>query len=63
MRLCPLSFVCGDVADECAAVVVKGKIYAIGGYNGGGNLNSVEVFDPETNKWTPGPEMSTDRSE
>lgn len=27
-------------------------MYAIGGYDGTCNLNSVEYYDPETNQWT-----------
>ena len=34
------------------AAVVNGKIYAIGGSNGGSYVSSVEEYDPATNTWT-----------
>lgn len=30
----------------------EGRIYVIGGFDGSNRLRSVEVYDPETNKWT-----------
>jgi N-acetylneuraminic acid mutarotase len=46
--------------------VVDGKIYAIGGMTSGsdfwsGMRNNVEVYDPDTNKWTPKAPMPTER--
>ena len=35
-----------------ALVANCGKLYAIGGYDGLSNLSSMEVYDPEENKWT-----------
>jgi hypothetical protein len=32
--------------------VFTGKIYVAGGFNNTGFLDSVEVYDPETNQWT-----------
>ena len=29
-----------------------GKLYAVGGYDGLTNLKSVEMYDPEADKWT-----------
>ncbi|MDO9019214.1 MAG: kelch repeat-containing protein [Myxococcales bacterium] len=34
-----------------AATAPDGRVYVFGGYNGG-YLNSVEMFDPATNRWT-----------
>ncbi len=32
--------------------VMKNRLYAIGGYNGMERLNTVEVFDAETKRWS-----------
>jgi len=38
--------------DNFAAAVVNGKIYTFGGYtNSGGDTDTAEVYDPETNTW------------
>ena len=63
--LCSFFFISGNVAAEFAAVAIGSKIYAIGGSNDnqGNAVKSVDVFDVDTNKWTPGPDMSTARGE
>ncbi len=45
-----------------ACVVFDNKIYAIGGYNGTNRLRSVEVYDPETDRWTYMNNMATCRA-
>ncbi len=50
-------------AAEFAAVALGGKIYAMGGYDGNNRLKSMEVFDPSTNQWANGQDMSTARGE
>lgn len=44
-------------------MVNKNKIYAIGGFGGKDNqpLKSVEVYDPQTDKWKPIPSMNQPR--
>ena len=32
--------------------VMRSRLYAIGGYNGTDRLNTVEVFDAETKRWS-----------
>ena len=34
-----------------ALVANQDKLWAIGGYDGVSNLSTVEMYDPETNKW------------
>ena len=40
----------------CSATL-NGKFYVFGGSDGTNSLKSVEIYDPETNQWTDGPEM------
>ena len=48
------------------ASVIDGRIYVIGGgFRGNGlfkYLSTVEIYDPETDRWTQEPDMPTDRS-
>ena len=39
-----------------------GKIYVMGGSDGSRSLNSVEIFDCDTNSWSSGPALQTPRS-
>jgi uncharacterized repeat protein (TIGR01451 family) len=43
------------------ALAANGKLYAVGGRDGSGDLKSVEEYDPATNKWTPKAPMSFPR--
>lgn len=41
---------------------LSGKLIAIGGNDGNSSHNSVETYDPETNRWSPLASMSSRRS-
>lgn len=42
-----------SVRQEISTAVLNGKIYVIAGFNStGGNTNTVDVYDPQTNTWT-----------
>jgi len=41
---------------------VSGKIYAVGGYDGGSDLATVEAYCPQSNQWLSVPSMGTRRS-
>lgn len=43
--------------DESAVVACNGKLYAIGGYQCGGDGGSMDVYDPISNSWTTGPRV------
>src|SRR5438034_966710 len=43
------------------AAAVNGVLYAVGGANGGGDLATVEAYDPVTNTWTTQAPMPTAR--
>jgi hypothetical protein len=42
-------------------LLLSGKLYAVGGHDGQNHLNSGEVLDPKTNKWSFLAPMSTPR--
>ena len=43
--------------------VMQNKLYAIGGYNGQKRLNTVEVFDAQTGRWSKVASMNCKRSD
>jgi N-acetylneuraminic acid mutarotase len=43
------------------AVALDGKVFAVGGVGADGNTGALEVFDPETNRWSPLSPMPTPR--
>jgi large repetitive protein len=44
------------------AQVINGDIYVVGGMNSSGaSVNTVEIYDPETNSWSTGPSLGTRR--
>ena len=44
------------------AVALGGKVYICGGFDGMSSLNSVEMYDPETDEWTMVSSMEKHRS-
>lgn len=51
------------VREHLAAVVLDGRIWTIGGrWPERGNVGTVEVYDPATDRWAPGPDLPTPRS-
>lgn len=44
-----------------AVAVLGGQLYAVGGSDGQAPLNTVERYDPRSNKWAPVAPMSTRR--
>lgn len=46
-----------------AVAATDGKVYAIGGYDGGSDLSTVEAYDPGSNTWTSMTPMPTPRCE
>lgn len=42
--------------------VSLGKIYVVGGSDGSKPLDSVEIYDTETNSWVAGPSLLTPRA-
>uniref|UniRef100_A0A0G4GLE7 Potassium channel tetramerisation-type BTB domain-containing protein n=1 Tax=Chromera velia CCMP2878 TaxID=1169474 RepID=A0A0G4GLE7_9ALVE len=45
-----------------AACEMGGRLFAIGGFDGGSILTSVEIFDPRTKGWSLGTPLTTPRS-
>lgn len=55
-------FLCFCWSSALGAVAVGGKVYICGGFDGASSLNSVEMFDPETDEWTMISSMEKHRS-
>ena len=48
---------------SAASIVFQGKIWLMGGENADeGIMKDVEIYDPQTNQWTEGEELKTERS-
>lgn len=43
-------WVCGVLLSAMGTVVIDGRIYVCGGYDGKSSLNSVECYFPETDR-------------
>lgn len=41
-----------SIRSRVGVAVMNRMLYAIGGFNGHDRLRTVEVFDPDQNKWT-----------
>jgi hypothetical protein len=50
-----------SIRSEFGAVVINGKIYAVGGQDISDPVD-MEIFDPSTNTWSPGPLLPESRS-
>ena len=47
---------------RCGVAVVNGKVYAVGGFNGGLRVKTVIEYDPARDKWTSVANMEARRS-
>lgn len=47
---------------RCGVAVVKGKVYAVGGFNGSLRVRTVDVFDPVKDRWVGVASMEARRS-
>lgn len=43
-------------------VVLNGKVYAVGGFNGSLRVRTVDIYDAQLDQWTVGPNMEARRS-
>ena len=48
---------CHMYSGRVGVAAIAKKIYAIGGYDGLSNLNSVEMYDTEKEEWSAAPPM------
>ena len=55
---CSIYFCSIYILGRVGVTVLSNKIYAIGGYDGLANLSSVEVYNPDTEEWTPAPPLT-----
>ena len=44
-----------------ASAAVGGKLYVFGGFGTGGQLSTVEVYDPASGSWAQGPSLTSPR--
>ncbi len=47
---------------RCGVAVVRGLIYAVGGFNGSLRVRTVDAYDPVRDAWTTAPNMEKRRS-
>ena len=47
---------------RCGVAVVRGRVYAVGGFNGSLRVRTVDVYDPATDTWTSIASMEARRS-
>ena len=47
--------------EGAGAAAINGLIYVVGGQNGGGDLATLEIYDPAADSWTSGAAMPTAR--
>ena len=47
---------------RCGVAVVRGKVYAVGGFNGALRVRTVDEFDPTKDKWASVASMDARRS-
>lgn len=47
---------------RCGVAVVRGRVYAVGGFNGSLRVRTVDEYDPARDKWTPVANMEARRS-
>lgn len=50
--------------DDFGMAIVRDQLYVLGGMTGarGNKLDTVEIYDPTTDRWSPGPTMTLGRS-
>jgi len=49
------------VRQEFGLAAVRGKLFAVGGYDGSDRQATAEAFDPQTNRWEAAAPMSGPR--
>ena len=47
---------------RCGVAVVRGRVYAVGGFNGSLRVRTVDVYDPIKDMWSTAPNMEARRS-